>query len=64
MLGEPTLAHNARELDLAIAVEQQNGGVRRRIGGERTNEAFAGLRGLQRALEHIADDVEHVPVAL
>jgi hypothetical protein len=57
VLGEPTLAHNVREIDLATAVEQQNGGARRRIGGERTNKAFASLRGPQGALESAAGDV-------
>jgi hypothetical protein len=62
VLGELTLADNAGELDLAVAVEQQNGGARRRLGGERTRKAFTSLRGPQRALE--SGSVEDVPVAL
>ena len=64
VLGEPTVGVRTRELDLAVAVEQHDGGPRRRIGGERMDEAAAGLNGSQRALEHGASDVEHVAVAL
>ena len=64
VLGEPTVGIRTRELDLAVAVEQNDGGPRRRIGGERLDEAAAGLSGSQRALEHGASDVEHVAVAL
>jgi hypothetical protein len=64
VLGEPTVGVGARELDLAVAVEQHDGGARRRVGGERMGEAAARLFGAQRALEHGASDVEHVAVAL
>ena len=53
-----------RELDLAVAVEQHDGGARRRVGGERADEAPARLRGSQRVLEPGAGEVEHVAVAL
>ena len=51
-------------LDLAVAVEQHDGGARRRIGGERADEACARLRGPQRVLEGGAHEVEDVTVAL
>ena len=62
-LGEPTLGVEARELDLAVAVEQHDGGARRRVGHERAGEAPARC-GPQRVLEAGAHDVEHVAVAL
>ena len=58
VLGEPTIGFRARELDLAVAVEQHDGGARRRSGGECMGEATAGLTGSQLALEHGASDVE------
>ena len=51
-------------LDLAIAVEQHDGGARRRIGGERAGEARARLRAPQRVLEARAHEIEDVAVAL
>src|SRR4051794_27196410 len=64
MLGEPALGLEARLLDLAVAVEQHDRGARRRIGGERADEAPARLRGPQRVLEAGAREIEEVTVAL
>src|SRR5215207_1634280 len=64
VLGQPTPGLGAGELDLAIAVEQHHRRARRRIVGERADEAPARLRGPQRTLEPRAGDVEHVAVAL
>ena len=64
VLGEPALGVEARVLDLAVAVEQHDGGARRRIGGERADEARARLRGPQRVLEAGAHEIEDVTVAL
>jgi hypothetical protein len=44
VLGEPALGVKARVLDLAVAVEQHNGGARRWIGGERADEAYPRFR--------------------
>jgi hypothetical protein len=64
VLGEPALGVEVRVLDLAVAVEQHDGGARRRIGGERADEAPARLRGPQRVLEAGAHEIEDVAVAL
>jgi hypothetical protein len=64
VLGEPAPGVEARVLDLAVAVEQHDGGARRRVGGQRAHEAPARLRGPERVLEAGAHHVEHVAVAL
>ena len=64
VLGQPAPGVGARELDLAVAVEQHHRRAGRRIVGERADEAPARLRGPQRTLEPRAGDVEHVAVAL
>ena len=64
VLGQPARRSGARELDLAVAIEQYHGSVGRRVDGERAGEAPTRLHGPQRALELRADDVEHVAVAL
>ena len=50
VLGEPALGVEAGVFDLAVAVEQHNGGARRRAGGERADEPLARLRIPQRDL--------------
>ena len=64
VLGQPTPGVGARELDLAVTVEQRHSRAGRRVVNEHTDEAPARLRGPQRALERWAGDVEHVAVAL
>src|SRR5580765_3060598 len=64
MFDEPALGIEAGVLDLAVAVEQHDGGARRRIGGERADEAPARLRGPQRVLDAGAHEIEEVTVAL
>src|SRR4051794_22199299 len=64
MFGEPALGVEARLLNLAVAVEQHDRGARRRIGGERADEAPARLRRPQRTLEAGAHEIEEVTVAL
>ena len=64
VLGEPALGGEARVLDLAVAVEQHDGGARRRIARERADEAPARLRCPQRVLEAGAHEIEDVTVAL
>jgi len=51
-------------LDLAVTVEQHNGGARRRGGGERAEEPLASLRLPQRGLEDRAYEIKHVAIAL
>ena len=50
VLGEPALGVEARVFNLAVVVEQHNGGARRRGGGERADEPLASLRIPQRVL--------------
>jgi hypothetical protein len=57
-------ASRARELDLAVAVEQHHCDAGRRIVGKRADEAPPRLRGPERILEPRTGDVEHVAVAL
>ena len=64
VLGEPALGVDARLFDLAVAVEQHNGGARRRAGGERADEPLARLRIPQRNLDAGAHEIKHVAVAL
>jgi hypothetical protein len=64
VLGEPALGVKARVLDLAVAVEQHDGGARRRIGRERADEACARFRGPQRVLQGGPHEIEDVAVAL
>ena len=64
VLAEPALGVEGRVLDLAVAVEQQHGCARRRIGGEGADEPPARLGGLQRVLEGRAHEIEDVAVAL
>jgi hypothetical protein len=63
VLVQPTPGAGARELDLAVAVEQYHRGPGRRLIRERACEAFARLRGAQHALEPRTGEVEHVAVA-
>src|SRR5512132_1727957 len=64
VLGEPALGVGARVLDLAVAVEQHDGGAWRRIGGEGADEACARFRSPQRVLESGAHEIEDVAVTL
>jgi hypothetical protein len=64
VLGEPALGVEARLLNLAIVVEQHNGGARRRGGGERADEPLARLRIPQRGIEHRPHEIKHVAIAL
>jgi hypothetical protein len=63
VLGQPARGVPARERDLAVAVEQDNRALGRRVVGERADEALARLRGPQRTLEPRAGDVEDVAIA-
>ena len=51
VLGEPTLAVDARVLDLAVWAEQQHRGARRRIRGQGADQLLTGVRGAQRQFE-------------
>ena len=64
VLRHPTPGVGARELDLAVVVQQHHRDAGRRIVGKRGDEAPARLRGPERTLEPRTGDVEHVAVAL
>jgi hypothetical protein len=64
VLGQPARGVPARERDLAVAVEQDNRALGRRVVGERADEALARMRGRQCNLEPRAGDVEDLAIAL